>query len=1384
MARISFGKRVDNISMLLLSLLVFLLSSQQVVGAGSTQNIGACGDVTAGADVLTIVLTADLYYNVSAGCLHMTDSPTTIEVVGNGHKVYGNIDLNYTEFINMKTFLRMDWDILETLSIDNVKFYNFGVLYSFFDPQEAADTLQFKSLSVENCEFHNSFGAAVVFVQAFTGENSFFTQNLTYTYTVRNNKLINHPASSAAFVVVGTHKSVVVENNVIQFNGSNSYDIDFELFGDFAGAIMFMGAGNHTVNNNHFSGSSRLAGIAGLTYAINGYSVTSVSHNTFRNVRVTAAILVKTEAMSPSEGLYDELTAAGLAPRTTVSSNIIENSMSDGVVINLDCETGLYVYNNTIKNVTTKGDSTKTFQNMGPIGGGILSSTDSEFECIIEKNTIDGLRLLNSCADILGLGVYDSFMTEIFDNKILNLISDDSCVQFGEPEWQNTKRAVSSKKLKTAEFRDQKLNKVAKKPTAGSRDSASKAVASKLEAKMKKEKKSWSSDAFTVKGVEAAWKKNSARAGYFYDEFMTGIYVVGIYYFNVTKNTINNVVSGSMQSDSDYERGAFGFSAMHARGDVVDLQVSKIIGATRPTCTGCEENDGTWAVALWTIDASVHFKNVKIDEITGGKGGNIRGATGDRTTSYGGDGIGIYDVCENNEYEGVSMTNVLSGKNGFINGVDPCKNQDYPFGITSAYFSEWRYENDEFWDLPEGIITDGANNSCYRYKRPIVHKALIIKTTTAQRAALATYIIDVWGENFGLGYPGELQAWISGYKCSKADWHSETYFTCTLHGRISGTNLPVLVTVRQLSNDRLYTAVVDFPEVTPVGLPTCIPPFGAQDPLNPEICNCFSGHAPSSQLATDCSVDAKCPGKIVSFSTLDHHASRPKISFSNDRLTITQTTPIVKGRRDTHIKLVGIDGVTESTETCNFPGPIWTKSLSALDCLDIYTGVIPWSQNGMCGFQKVIGGDATKFIYSANLVMTYRDIMSLPGKEPSFRMSSESHVITVEFARQLTVALSSTALISVVQEESQIDLEVTSSALYDPATKETFVTFRTTANSPYKLSTMIAEWTPSYTPTDPDFGYPHVTAVLSSQAGDAECGGVPEVCEQDWVLTIVTFIEGSQTCNLKGTITLVPGPLMCRDLSPDYLCESTGDVANLTITVSDDTDLCEGSDDEVDASKNVDSFVSTYSDDVYVSQQDSFQVGDMCYVQIAVRSPQATLDSILFNQVTIGETDESLYRIEPSVVTNEDASFNITHEKINDGSLISPNDIAILTFQFRLSRRLISLSTLGGETDSIALEIKVVLDLKFHGNTEEIVEVTTQLPDRKRSVSGSNYFQSSAKHAIMLTLPEAGYGEQSKYNDEEDNAFGDELSGDASVVKLSLLSLFALFAVVCASLVL
>jgi exosome complex RNA-binding protein Csl4 len=608
-----------------------------------------------------------------------------------------------------------------------------------------------------------------------------------------------------------------------------------------------------------------------------------------------------------------------------------------------------------------------------------------------------------------------------------------------------------------------------------------------------------------------------------------------------------------------------------------------------------------------------------------------------------------------------------------------------------------------------------------------------------QLAKRATYVpVIIYGTGFGLpGHSTHITVTIGSFPCISVNHVSGTELRCRVAG--SGSNQPVSVSINGQVNVGATTFGsssyrFDFPNPVTPGLETCVPPAGSSDALTPEICNCWSGYAPLDTVANaDCQSRAVCPGKTISASVVAESApSRPATYFQDDKLWIKQTAPIVKNRRDTIIQFAApnlagspVAAGTLGASTCNYPGTIWAKKVNSLDCLDEFYGVLPWSQNGLCGFVEdpaSIANPTTRW-FKSNLVTTYTETFKRADGSIHFRKISNSYLITVSFTKQITALTSTPVTVSLPDVGPvNLDISISGDALYDVATKNTIISFVTTTSWPYKIanSTLPADWRKALGSHEANVATANVTLAVP-QPGDLVCNDVGGTdCEQAWVLVINTqpADPADAVCNLAGKVEVNTYTLFCRDYQPIQACAGAPET-NFTIVIGT-TDLCEHSSEEADASKGLTYSMETFLDAEMTTPQNVFQTGDFVYAKVIVSDPQATIDTVTFNFVTVKSADPAssvhtdVYALPAhgsyaSIKADGDAvGFNVTQEFTTP--YLAPGNTAELQFRFRLDRDDLDviqhLSSADPSDMTQQVTIEAILDINYHGNQKRSISLT------------------------------------------------------------------------------
>lgn len=681
------------------------------------------------------------------------------------------------------------------------------------------------------------------------------------------------------------------------------------------------------------------------------------------------------------------------------------------------------------------------------------------------------------------------------------------------------------------------------------------------------------------------------------------------------------------------------------------------------------------------------------------------------------------------------------------------------------------------------------------------------KVLDSKRATITGIKVAIYGVNFGTPSPLiRISATVGGSKCIGIQHLSDSEIRCTISG--SGANNEIVVVVNGQSSASAETSSVggsavrfDFPDPRSEGL-SCVPPYGAADIYNSEVCNCYSGFASSTPEYTDCNVHTKCAGRTTSQTVVSQFpAGRPETEFKNDQLHIKQKIPIVKNRRDTIIQFAvpsipnrdPVDSVpgTVGEATCYYPGNLWTKTVNDLDCLDEFSGVIPWTQHSLCGF--VEDTDAANLlnklrVFKAALATSYTETFKYADGSLYFRKVVNTYLVSVSFVRQV-VALTATNLAVIISDEKEfgnLKVAVIGDALYDVATKNTIIEFRTTIVWPYKLpaATITGAWKKAVGSTET--GEVDASAELSTYQSYLDvCAQVQDSeCTQNWILTINTEPTAlPQVCNLKGAVSFNTGNLLCRDYDSVILCPQDPNT-NFTINIGK-TDLCDSDAKETDASAGLTNILDSYFDAEHQIPQNVFQTGDIIYFRVIVKDPVSTIDEITFNEVNVFKADLSdsdlLYKVQNPKDTYDDVDtikatsvlFNITHEvRQPEHALVSPNTEGVLAFSFKLSRNLQTLSTLSAATNDGAqqLTVSVTIDLFYHGNQKRTITARSALP----SVSQTQISFFDIEEGTESLIPNQNNVSPVVEGDEFDGLFSSASSVVASVAVVAVSALLLL----------
>jgi len=505
---------------------------------------------------------------------------------------------------------------------------------------------------------------------------------------------------------------------------------------------------------------------------------------------------------------------------------------------------------------------------------------------------------------------------------------------------------------------------------------------------------------------------------------------------------------------------------------------------------------------------------------------------------------------------------------------------------------------------------------------------------------------------------------------------------------------------------------------------------------------------------------------------------RPIATFTNDQLTIVQQSPIVANRLSSAISfqqplLVGVANTPGAPggSTCFYPGTLWTKTVNGLDCLDVFTAVIPWTQSVFCGFVKDTNvSTVAKTVLKTTLVHSYSETYHTSNGQMLLRQLSTSYLISVSFVVQKAFS-SDTFAVTIPDPTTAgfVQVMVLGDAIYDVASGNTIVQFRTTAAWPYSLDT-----------TSPSFGgvLPAIAGIDGTDVSIAEVDDGMIVCDttqdsdctQHWVVTISA---PAGLCNIMGQYSF-SDTLLCRDgNSTDAQTCVGGTPSPVTFSLNvRATDLC--------APEVLDtSAANTYTLTPFFAPQDtdptfSYQTGDMIYWQLTVVDPLVTIDSVTFSSVLmyVSSTEGSaqndlLYSGSTTTVKGSNVGLTL----VESNTVVPPGQPAVLTFSYQLLRSALDqtiaqLSASAGDAGlSVEVTTAVTVNIFYHGNQKR--SVTTHVNEKSTTASQSRTVQ-------LIIAPDVAEGVTAiapKQPSAQAGSIFDDLSSSASTVR-SFIGLF------------
>lgn len=545
-------------------------------------------------------------------------------------------------------------------------------------------------------------------------------------------------------------------------------------------------------------------------------------------------------------------------------------------------------------------------------------------------------------------------------------------------------------------------------------------------------------------------------------------------------------------------------------------------------------------------------------------------------------------------------------------------------------------------------------------------------------------------------------------------------------------------------------------------------PGGEVDTFQKEMCNCWSGYAPSNTDGNDCKTRAKCaPAMPQDVNSLHNYAPiRPRTVFAYDSLEIVQQIPIVANRKATWIQFVIPTGLENAgvfgAKTCQYPGPLWNKTINSLDCIDEYRASVPWTQHGMCGFAK----DTRKSTNSTNvfssvlftsLIETYTT-----GDKTFQRLSTTSYLVSVSFVSQKTFS-SGTFSAGIIDPTSAgvLNKYVVSDSVYDATTGSTVVELVTTALWPYKLDANTLAFD-SVVPVIDD-----VVVVVEPKADSSlSCGTASRsTCSQRWVITISS--AGACINNLKGAYNF-ESALSCRDNTTNGEaggCPPGTPTLPLSISVHT-TQLCDST--PVDTSSANSFSLTPYSDATRTITAVQFQTGDKVYwtfdiANSLVSIKAVTINTILMSHSQTGATD-ILYSSEAGGITEIGTAVNLETQGI--AGAIPAGSRGSLTFSYDLFRSQLpnTVGALSSDNLEVQAATSIVVDIQYYGNTKRAVAMDLSSMEVQSAGSGTRSIRIIASDLMTEQQPTT------------EQRVSELLANGGSLIRASLVVVVGLFA--------
>lgn len=455
---------------------------------------------------------------------------------------------------------------------------------------------------------------------------------------------------------------------------------------------------------------------------------------------------------------------------------------------------------------------------------------------------------------------------------------------------------------------------------------------------------------------------------------------------------------------------------------------------------------------------------------------------------------------------------------------------------------------------------------------------------------------------------------------------------------------------------------------------------GVQDYYATKYCSCFSGFAPSNyNTQTDCDAELKCPAYEPTDRTSfgGHSPFLFNSSFVSDRYNVIIRVPLVTGRLNSTVRIRG------GPASCGYPGNMWGKRASKLDCVDEIVGSIPWSANSMCGFKKTVVGVKTS--YSATLVVSYDEEVS-DAAGTLIRTIGTGINVNITFTTRTSVIYS---LINLSPGLTLVTVSVLGNVIYDANTGLATVTLRTSATWPY----MVAQ-----APTVFSTPSPNTASIAADSLYDvnATCTSLVNTdCQQQYIMRI----NPHTGCNLGGNYVFNI-TLLCRSEA----CGATYKAGSYSVLIYN-TDVCGVGGVDVGLANGQ---LIPFSDAAGTTPSSAFVPNNDVYFAFTLSSDQVTIDGITVRKISAatGSVEDVFYDLD-AVGTNPGLSTKGIAAGLTVTPALTPaapGVPATMWFHIKLVDSISSFRVLPDTAATVTMS--VVVDLNYHGVGKRTVMLT------------------------------------------------------------------------------